>query len=340
MLYRNLGRTGVRVSVLSLGAMNFGAWGGNDAAASARILHQALDSGINLIDTSDNYSGGESEEHVGLALQGRRDDVILATKFSRPVGLEINHQGNSRRWIFREVENSLRRLRTDHIDLYQIHRPLPDTHIDETLGALTDLVRQGKIRYFGSSSFSGSQLVEALWTSEARGRERIVSEQPPYSILARDVERDVLPTALRHGLAVLPWSPLAAGWLSGRVGRDESGAPTARARRQPGRLDPLAPENRVKAEAVARLSALAEEAGLSLVHLALGFALSHPAVTSLLIGPRTPEHLTSQTGAAELVLSAEILDEIDRIVPPGATLHASDEAYHVGQNLAPAARRR
>src|SRR3954463_11785866 len=222
MEHRTLGRTGVKVSPLCLGAMMFGAWGNPDHDVSIRIIHAALDAGINFIDTADVYSRGESEEIVGKALKGRRDNVVLATKVHGPMGEDPNEFGNSRRWIVREVENSLRRLQTDWIDLYQIHRPEEDTDIDETLGALTDLVRAGKVRYIGSSTFPPSQIVEAQWAAEKRGRERFVCEQPPYSMLIRAVEADVLPTCRRYGMGVIPWSPLAGGWLSGsyRKGAD------------------------------------------------------------------------------------------------------------------------
>jgi aryl-alcohol dehydrogenase-like predicted oxidoreductase len=248
--------------------------GNPDHDESIAIIHRALDAGINVIDTADVYARGESEEIVGKALQARRgsrDDVFLATKFHGSMHDEDpNQAGNSRRWIIREVEHSLRRLQVDHIDLYQVHRPRPEVDIDETLGALTDLVRQGKIRYLGTSTFLPSQVVEAQWVAEKRGRERPVSEQPPYSILAREVERDILPTAQKYGIGVLPWSPLAGGWLSGRYRRgEEPGVRSSRMERQPARHDPASPENKVKLEAVYALQELADEAGLSLIHLAL-----------------------------------------------------------------------
>jgi aryl-alcohol dehydrogenase-like predicted oxidoreductase len=326
MEYRSFGRTGVQVSALTLGAMNFGAWGNPDHDDSIRIIHHALDAGINVIDTADVYSQGESEEIVGKALaEGRRDDVFLATKFHGQIGEERNRRGNSRRWIIREVEDSLRRLRTDWIDLYQVHRPDPDTDFDDTLGALSDLVHQGKIRYIGTSTFEPSSIVEGQWIAERRGRERVVSEQPPYSILVRGVERDMLPVAQRYGLAVIPWSPLAGGWLAGRYRPGQE--PSQRAQRIPARYDASNPANAAKAEAVERLSALAEEAGLSLIHLALAFVLEHPAVTSAIIGPRTLEQLESQLGAEKVKLTAEVLDRIDEIVPPGTNLNPADAGY-------------
>ena len=226
MELRELGRTGVKVSELCLGAMMFGAWGNPDHDDSIRIIHRALDGGINFIDTADVYSQGESEEIVAKALAGgKRDDVFLATKVHAQMGQNPNHFGNSRRWIIQEVENSLRRLQTDWIDLYQIHRPEETTDIDETLGALTDLVRDGKVRYVGSSTFPASQIVEAQWVAQRRDRERFICEQPPYSILVRGIEQDVLPTTQRYGMGVIPWSPLAGGWLTGRYRRARSSPP-------------------------------------------------------------------------------------------------------------------
>src|SRR5436190_3426263 len=224
MEYRKLGRTGVQYSELCLGAMMFGAWGNPDHDDSIRIVHAALDAGINFVDTADVYSRGESEEIVGKALEGRRDRIVLATKFHGAMGDDPNQQGNSRRWILQEVDASLRRLRTDWIDLYQVHRPEPDMDVDETLGALSDLVHAGKIRYLGSSTFPAHEIVEAQWVAERRGRERFTCEQPPYSMLVRGIERDVLPVCQRYGMGVIPWSPLAGGWLSGR-NRKGDGAP-------------------------------------------------------------------------------------------------------------------
>ena len=326
--YRLLGTTGVHVSPLTLGAMMFGAWGNPDHDESIRIIRRALDSGINVIDTADVYARGESEEIVGKAIAGRRDEVVLATKFHGAMSDDDPNQGgNSRRWIIREVEESLRRLGTDHIDLYQVHRPRPEIDIDDTLSALSDLVRSGKVRYIGTSTFLPSQLVEAQWVAERRGRERPVTEQPPYSLLAREVERDVLPTAQKYGIGVLPWSPLAGGWLSGRYRRGEEHVVSSRQQRQPARHDPALPENRTKLEAVHALQDLADEAGLSLIHLALAFVLEHPAVSSAIIGPRTMEQLESQLGVEKVSLSQDVLDRIDEIVAPGTTINEADKGY-------------
>ncbi|SFT46728.1 Predicted oxidoreductase [Actinopolyspora lacussalsi subsp. righensis] len=324
----SLGRTGVKVSPLCLGAMNFGAWGNPDHDDSIRIIHRALDAGINFIDTADVYSHGESEEIVGKALaDGRRDDVVLATKAHAPMGEDPNRRGNSRRWIVREVENSLRRLGTDHIDLYQIHRPDPDTHIDETLGALTDLIRDGKIRYAGCSTFPAHRIVESHWVAEQRVRERFVTEQPPYSILTRGIEADVLPVAREYGMGVLPWSPLSGGWLSGKYRRGQDAPNTHRANFMPDRFDPSKPDNVRKLDAVEELARLAADSGITLVDLALAFVLSHPAVTAPIIGPRTKEQLESQLGAADIRLDTATLDRIDEIVPPGATLNPADVGW-------------
>jgi aryl-alcohol dehydrogenase-like predicted oxidoreductase len=340
MQMRTLGRTGVKVSPLCLGAMMFGAWGNQDHDESIAIIHRALDAGINFIDTADVYARGESEEIVGKALAGgKRDNVVLATKVHGTMGDDPNQFGNSRRWIVAEVENSLRRLKTDWIDLYQIHRPELDTDIDETLGALTDLVRAGKVRYIGSSTFPPSQIVEAQWVAERRGRERFVCEQPPYSILVREIENDVLPTCQRYGMGVIPWSPLAAGWLSGRYRKGQEPPTSHRVDRFPQRYDMSLPENQRKLEAADALAQLAEEAGLSLIHMALAFVLEHPAVTAPIIGPRTMEQLESQLGAVHVKLPTDVLDHIDEIVPPGTRVNPMDAGWQ-NPALAPGARRR
>lgn len=340
-MLRKLGRTGVQVSGLCLGAMMFGNRGNSDHEDGIRIIHRALDAGINFVDTADVYSRGESEIIVGKALAGgRRDDVVLATKFHGAMGEDPNQQGNSRRWIHREVDNSLRRLQTDWIDLYQVHRPEPGTDFDETLGALTDLVHQGKIRYIGTSTFEPSEIVEAQWIAERRGRERVVCEQPPYSILARRIEREMLPVAQRHGMAVIPWSPLAGGWLSGKYRKDAVQPESHRAPSNPGRFDISDPGNAAKLQAADALATLADEAGLSLIHLALAFVLEHPAITSAIIGPRTMQHLEGQLGADDVKLSQDVLDQIDKIVPPGVTLVERDAGYVPPSLSDPALRRR
>jgi aryl-alcohol dehydrogenase-like predicted oxidoreductase len=340
MDYRTLGRTGTKVSRLCLGAMMFGRWGNADHDDSIRIIHRALDAGINFIDTADVYSRGESEEIVGRALEGgRRDHVVLATKVHGKMGDDPNEFGNTRRWIRMEVENSLRRLRTDWIDLYQIHRPELDTDIDETLGVLTDLVREGKVRYIGSSTFPASQIVEAQWVARERGRERFVCEQPPYSLLARGIEADVLPTCLRHGMGVIPWSPLAGGWLSGRYRKDGDLPQSRRAQMIPRRYDMSIPANQRKLDAADALAQLADEAGISLIHLALAFVIDHPAVTAAIVGPRTMEHLDGQLGATDVELTEELLDKIDAIVPPGVNVNPTDAGWD-NPALTPAALRR
>ncbi len=342
MELRPLGRTGVSVSKLCLGAMMFGAWGTTDHDESIRIIHAAMDAGINFIDTADIYSQGESEEIVGKALGGgKRDDVVLATKFFVPMGEAPNQGGVSRRWIMQEVESSLRRLGTDWIDLYQVHRYDPDTDIEETLGALSDLVHQGKVRYVGSSTFPAATMVEAQWVARDRGLQRYVSEQPPYSMLVRGIEADVLPTAERYAMGVIPWSPLGGGWLSGRY-RKGADAPTpasAARRRLADRYDLSLPANQRKLDAADQLAQLADEAGISLIQLAIAWVANHPAVTSPIIGPRTMQQLESQLPAADLVLEQAVLDRIDEIVPPGTNVNPADSGWE-NPALGAAARRR
>jgi aryl-alcohol dehydrogenase-like predicted oxidoreductase len=319
--HRVLGGTGISVSEFALGAMMFGAMGNTDHDESVRIIRTALDAGVNLVDTADVYSGGESEVIVGKALRGRRDDVVLATKFGLPMGEDPNRAGASPRWIKQAVENSLRRLGTDHIDLYQLHRPDPTTDIQETLSALTDLVRTGKIRAIGSSLFPAEQIVEAQWAAQRNGYQRFRTEQPPYSILLRGVEADRLPTAQAYGMGVLTFGPLASGWLSGRA--DPTTGHRAGGRGAP-LFDMSVPANQVKFEAVQKLSTLATEAGLTLPHLATAFVRAHPAVTSVLIGPRTMAHLEDLLAGADVVLRQDVLDAIDDIVPPGTNLNPRD----------------
>ncbi|MGW0050733.1 aldo/keto reductase [Nocardia cyriacigeorgica] len=324
MRYRSLGRTGVQVSTLGLGAMNFGSIGRTGQDEATAIVDAALEAGINLIDTADMYGQGESEELVGRAIAGRRDDIVLATKAGIPMGEERNHRGSSRRWLVQALDDSLRRLGVDHVDLYQVHRWDPSTSDEETLSALTDLQRAGKIRYFGSSTFPAYRIVEAQWAAREHRLGRYVTEQPPYSILQRGAEAHVLPVTEQYGLGVLVWSPLASGWLSGaiRAGREIT---TSRSTFMQDRYDLTVPANRAKMEAVEQLAALADEAGLTMIQLALGFVTAHPAVTTALIGPRTIDHLSSQLAAADTVLGADLLDAIDAIVAPGVDLAAHEK---------------
>jgi aryl-alcohol dehydrogenase-like predicted oxidoreductase len=340
MVLRTLARTGVHVSPLCLGAMMFGAWGETDHDACVRIIHRALDAGINFVDTADVYARGESEEIVGKALAGgRRDNVVLATKFHGAMGDDPNEGGNSRRWIFREVEASLKRLQTDWIDLYQVHRWDPWTDHEETLGALSDLVAQGKVRYIGSSTYPAAQIVKAQWVARERGLQRFVCEQPPYSILARGIEADVLPTCQESGMGVIAWSPLAGGWLSGRWRKGAEDLTSRRSGLVPDRYDLSIPANQAKLEAADALGRLADEVGMSLIDMALAFVIRHPAVTAAIIGPRTMEQLESQLGAADVVLDDAVLDRIDEIVAPGTTVNPADAGW-TNPALAPAARRR
>lgn len=320
MKYRALGRTGIKVSPYALGAMMFGSAGNPDHDDSIRIIHKALDAGINFIDTADAYSHGESEEIVAKALKGRRDNVVLATKAGLPMGDDPNQRGASRRWITTEVENSLRRLRTDYIDLYQIHRPDPDTSVEETLSALTDLIRSGKVRAIGTSAMPASDMVEAQWVAERRGLERFHTEQPTYSILSRGIETEVLPVAQRYGMGIVVWSPLAMGMLTGRVrkGQQTDLRRTALFRH-------MSDERRL--DAVEQVIPVAEKAGLPMTHLAIAFAITHPGVTSALIGPRTMEQLDDLLASVDVTLTDEILDQLDEIVPPGTDVGTLDMAY-------------
>ncbi|ADB29899.1 aldo/keto reductase [Kribbella flavida DSM 17836] len=339
MQYRTLGRTGVQVSTLALGAMNFGSIGRTTPDEVTAIVDAALASGINLIDTADMYGRGESEELLGKAIAGRRDDLVLATKAGMPMSDQRDHQGSSRRWLVTALENSLRRLGVDHVDLYQIHRWDPATSDEETLSALTDLQRAGKIRYFGSSTFPAYRIVQAEWAARENRLGRYVTEQPSYSILQRGIEAHVLPVTEQYGLGVLAWSPLASGWLSGaiRAGREIA---TSRSTFMPQRFDLSLPINQARLEAVEQLAAVADEAGLTMIQLALGFVTAHPGVTSAIIGPRTLDHLHSQLAAADTVLSADVLDAIDGIVAPGVDLAAGEKFDTPPALLDPALRRR
>lgn len=339
MQYRTLGRTGVQVSSLALGAMNFGRIGRTTQGEATAVVDAALEGGINLVDTADMYGDGESEEMVGKAIAGRRDDIVLATKAGLPMGDDPNRRGSSRRWLVTGLDNSLRRLGVDHVDLYQIHRWDPETSDEETLSALTDLQRAGKIRYFGSSTFPAHRVVQAQWAAREHRLGRYVTEQPSYSILQRGVEAHVLPVTEEYGLGVLVWSPLASGWLSGavRAGREIT---TSRSAAMPQRFDLSVPSNRARLDAVERLAVVADEAGLTLIQLALGFVTAHPAVTSALVGPRTTDHLHAQLAAADTVLSADVLDAIDAIVAPGTDLAAHEKFDTPPALLDPALRRR
>jgi len=322
MQYRTLGRTGIKVSPYALGAMMFGAMANADHDDCQRIIHRALDAGINFVDTADRYSAGESEEIVGKALKGRRDRIVLATKVHAPMGEDPNQQGNSRRWIMQAVDHSLRRLQTDYIDLYQIHRPAPDTDIEETLSALTDLIRAGKVRAIGSSTFPVSEIVEAQWVAERRGLARFRTEQPPYSILDRGIETDMLPAAQRYGMGVMVWSPLSKGMLTGRYRKGQPMPDSLRAKVMPQQMS-----DERNLDAVEKLLPLAAEAGLSLTHMALGFVMAHPGVTSAILGPRTMAQLDDLLAGAEVRLGDDILDRIDQIVPPGTDVALNAAMY-------------
>lgn len=336
MQYRPLGRTGIRVSPYCLGAMMFGKLANADHDECIRMIHKALDFGINFVDTADMYSQGESEEIVGKALKGRRDDVVLATKAFHPMGDDPNRRGGSRRWLTRALEDSLRRLGTDYIDLYQIHRPAPDTDIEETLSVMTDFMREGKVRAIGASTFPASDIVEAQWVAERRGLARFRTEQPPYSILNRSIEREVLPACERYGMGVMAWSPLAKGMLTGRYRKGEPLPDTLRARYMPAAMS-----NEASLDKVEQLIPLAESAGMSLMHMALAFVVAHPALTSAIIGPRTPEQLDGLLAGADVVLTDEILDRIDAIVPPGTDVAPLEGAAYTPPWIAkPVLRRR
>jgi aryl-alcohol dehydrogenase-like predicted oxidoreductase len=330
MKRRILGGTGMSVSEFALGAMMFGAMGNTDHDESVRMIHTALDAGINFVDTADVYSQGESEVIVGKALRGRRDDVVLATKFGLPTGADANDRGGSPRHIARAVEASLRRLGTDHIDLYQMHRADPDTDVDETLSALSDLVRAGKVRAIGASVSPAEQIVEAQWTAQRRGHHRFRTEQPPYSILLRGIESAVLPTAQRYGMGVLTYGPLTSGWLSGRVNPAEGSKRAGLSARM---FDLSLPGNQAKLAVVEQLAKLADDAGLPMTHLATAFVRAHPAVTSVIIGPRRPEQLADLLAGADVELSEDVLDRIDEIVPPGVNVN-TDDIYHTIPALA------
>jgi aryl-alcohol dehydrogenase-like predicted oxidoreductase len=331
MRYRTLGRTGIQVSPYGLGTLMFATAMGNAPEDSARLIHQALDAGINLIDTADTY--GDSEDVVGLALKGRRDDVVLATKFGRPIGEDPNRQGASRRWIVTAVDNSLRRLQTDYIDLYQLHRPDPGTDIEETLAALTDLIRSGKVRAIGASQTPASGIVEGQWVAERRGLERFSTEQPAYSLLNRGIEREILPSIERYGMGALVWGPLGQGLLTGRVRRNQGND-----LRRAGLVRHLSDERRL--DVVEQLVPLAADAGLPMTHLAMAFTIAHPGVTSALLGARTKDQLDDLLAGLDVSLTDDVLDRIDEIVPPGTDVGSLDQAYQPPALQVPSLRRR
>lgn len=339
MRYRTLGTTGITVSTLCLGTMMFGEWGRTDEAECRLILDLALESGINFIDTADVYASGETEAILGHILKGRRDDVILATKFHEPMGADPNRRGNSRRWIIKAVEESLRRLQTDWIDLYQVHRPDPACDIDQTLGALTDLVRAGKVRAIGTTTFPAEHLVTAQWVAEKRGRERFVTEQPPYSIFARAVEASVLPTCRDLGLGVIVWSPLNGGWLTGKYRRGQELPGDSRAARYPDHIDYGQPVRERKLDLVEALLGVADQAGITLTQLAVAFVLEHPTVTAAIVGPRSPGQLADQLPAGDIVLDTGVLDAIDTLIAPGFNVNQADAGW-VTPALRPEQRRR
>lgn len=338
--YRVIGDSGIAVSPLCLGAMMLGPYGRVEKEDGVAIVQRAIDVGINFIDTADVYSAGVSEEIVGKAIRHCRDDIVLATKFTMPMSRRANESGHSRKWIFRAVEDSLRRLGTDYIDLYQAHRPDSSTGVDELLSTLTTLIQQGKVRIVGSSTFPAHSIVEAQWVAERRNRERFLCEQPPYSLLARGIERDVLPVAQQYGMGVITWGPLAGGWLSGRFHRGMAQPDAPRNRVNFARYDMTSSENQKKLGVVEAISELAKNAGLSMPHLSVAFALNHPAVTSVLIGPRTIEHLDGLIGAAGVTLSEDVLDELDAICPPGASFNMADAGYDPPAVTNPRLRRR
>lgn len=338
MEFRTIGRSGVRVNPLGLGTMVLGPWGNTDVDACRRIVNRALDAGLNLVDTADTYGDGATEEIIGPALRGRRDDVVLATKFQNPVGdhHDPNRQGNSRRWMMRAVEDSLRRLGTDYIDLYQVHRPDPHTAVEETVEALSDLVRSGKIRAWGTSTFPAHEIVEAHWAAQRSGAIGPHCEQPPYSIMCRGIEQDVLGVCARYGMGVIVWSPLSGGWLTGKYTRADPAPPGSRGATNPDHFDG---GNQSKFDAVERLVPVAAEAGVSVMHMALAWVLEHPAVTAAIIGPRTEAQLDELLALGDLRLDGDTLDAIDAVVPPGATINQAD-TYWTPPALAAAARRR
>jgi aryl-alcohol dehydrogenase-like predicted oxidoreductase len=319
--------SGIEVSAFGLGTMMFGAWGNPDRGECNRMVDMALDAGITLFDTADIYDFGVSEEIVGRALEGRRDRVVLATKFGNAMDDDPAHRGGSRRWVRQAVTDSLRRLGTDRIDLCQMHRPDPEVPFEETLGALTELVDEGLIGTVGTSTFPAEQLVEAQWIASRDGHTRPTSEQPPYSILCRGVEHAVLPMCRKYDIGALVWAPLNGGWLTGKYRRDEPPPASSRGEREPDHFDLAGGWRDAKFDAVDRLSSVADAAGVPLAGMAVAFALAHPAVSAVLIGPRTPDQLADLLTLADIRLDPDTLAAIDAIVPPGTTVNPHDSGY-------------
>lgn len=327
MEYRSLGRTGMRVSVLCLGCMNFG--GRTDAEDSYAIIDRGLEAGLNFLDTANVYSRGRSEEVTGEALKrnGKRHQVVLATKVHGKMDdTDPNFYGNQRRHIIEQCEASLRRLQTDYIDLYQIHRPQSDIPIDETLRALDDLIRAGKVRYIGTSTFAAWQVLESLWASKEYGLNRFICEQPPYNILDRRIERELLPMCRTYGIGTIPWSPIAGGLLSGNYTREQQ-APEGK-RYSSSELNPMQARRKNENiwDVIDALSAMAAAKGVTLAQLALAWVVQQPGVSSPIIGPRTMGHLDDNLGALDVSFTAEELATIDEIVPPGRMVSPFYEA--------------
>jgi aryl-alcohol dehydrogenase-like predicted oxidoreductase len=344
MEFRPLGTSGVLASRFALGAMSLGSLGTADVEECTGIVRRAVDAGVNVIDTADIYSNGESELIVGRALGRRRDEVLVASKCFWPMSeRDPNQRGGSRRWILRACEESLARLDMDYLDIYYLHKPDPATDLDESLGAMSDLVHQGKVRMVGISTFPADHIVEVSWASARRGHVMPKVEQPPYSILNRHIEREFLPTCDRYGLGVMVWGPLNSGFLTGKYQRDETPPPHSRSTRSPtprAAFDRSRPEVVRKLEIVDRLGHLASEAGVPLTHLALAFAVEHPTVTAAIIGPRTREQLEELLPAAALRLEPDLLDEIDDLVAPGTDVDPLTDAGWTPPWLADATKRR
>jgi aryl-alcohol dehydrogenase-like predicted oxidoreductase len=318
--YRTLGRSGLRISVLTMGTMTFGGKGpfanvgSTDVDDARRQVDQCLDAGVNLIDTADVYSEGVSEEIVGEVLRGRRDEVLLATKVRMPMGPGPNDAGLSRHHVVTGCEASLRRLKTGHIDLYQVHEWDGQTPLEETLEALDLLVQQGKVRYVGASNYAGWQLMKALGTADRLGLPRFASEQIYYSLHSRDAEYELIPAAIDQGLGVLVWSPLAGGLLSGKYRRDVA-APAGSRQLTDWNEPPVYDQDKLY-DTIETLVEIGSVHGVSAAQVALAWLLGRPGVTSLIIGARTSEQLTDNLAAADLTLHADERERLDRVSAP------------------------